>query len=316
MADIMNLANCASPDTVFNVGIPLCDLAKKKIKGVILLDKGVVFTPSQRASVAAFLAELKLKVVAARGSRAYPIFDINNFEDNTGDPTTGAIGNLSTATIVTSDAVPTFRFGYNGSEARHKRMALMAGASLDVLFVDDGYAIYGTQKGDDFGGYSVLQAYVDTSKFIVGDATNQYAFRLTLGSIVEYRENSAYVVGNSTLTTVQGLIDVVMSKLSNSANVYKIKMIADGGTDLEPLHGAAIAGLTFTAIDLQTGAAFTITSIADDPALDALTVTLDSTLYTALASGDKIQLNPPSASALSAAGVKPFEFIPLVITKP
>jgi hypothetical protein len=29
MADILNLANCANPDSVFNTGIPLCDLKRK-----------------------------------------------------------------------------------------------------------------------------------------------------------------------------------------------------------------------------------------------------------------------------------------------
>lgn len=312
----MNLANCASPDSIFNVGLPLCDLAKSRMKGVIFLDRGVYWTPAQRASVVAFITELKAKTIAARGSRAYPIYDILNFEDNTSDPQTGGIGNLTPATIIVQDQIPVFRFGYNGTEARHKRMAGLNGASLDVLFVDDKYAVYGTQSGDNFKGYSVLQAYTDTSKFIVQDAINQYGFRLTLGSITEYRDNSAYVVTNSTLLTAVGLVNINMSVLSNVDNVYKIKIVADGGTDLEPLHGAAIAALTFTATNLQTGAAIAITSVADDTALDALTVTFNAGAYTALASGDRIQLNGPSASDLSGAGVKPYEFVPLVITKP
>lgn len=313
--DILNLANCANPDSVFNTGIPLCDLAKGKIKGVILLDKGVYFTPAERASTAAFLAALVTKTTAARGGRVYPLFDINNFEDNTGDPTTGGIGNLTTATIIVSDAIPSFRFGYNGSEARHKRLALMNSASLDVMFVDDKFAVYGTQSGVNFKGYSVLQAYTDTSKFIVADAVNQYSFRLTLGSITEYRDASAYVVANSSLAALQGLIDVQLTYLSNATNVFKIQPIADGGTNLEPVNGAAIAALTFTAIDLQTGLAFTVTSSADDTALDAITITLNSTAWGLLGAGDKVQINGPTAAALAAAGVKPYEFIPVIVTK-
>ncbi len=316
MADILDLANCASPDSVFNVGIPLCDLAKKKIKGVILADSGVSFTGADIASVAAFIAAVKTKTTAARGGRVYPIWDINNFEDNTGDPTTGSIGNLSTATIVTSDAVPAFRFGYNGTEARHKRLAAMAGASLDVFFVDEAYAVYGTTDGSGgFKGFDVLQAYAYTSKFIVADAVNQYSFRITLGSINEYRDSSLYVVANSGILAAVGLINVQLSKLSNASNVYKIQAIADGGTNMEPLHGAALAALTWTAVNLETGAAFTVTSVADDTSLDAFTITLDSTAYTALASGARVQIYGPTSAAMSAAGVKPFEMIPVVITK-
>lgn len=316
MADILGLANCATPDSLFNTGVPLCDIAKGKIRAIIYLDKGVYFTPAHRVSAAAFLAELKIKTTAARGSRAYPIFDLLNFEDNTGDPATGAIGNLTNATIITQESVPSFRFGYNGSEARHGRMSLMASQSLDVMFVDDKYAIYGTKDGVNFKGYSVLQAYADVSKFIVTDAVNQYGFRITLGDVSQYKEKSTYIVGGAAMFNVQGLINVQLTELSKAANVFKIQPISDGGTNLEPLNGAAIAALTFTAINNQTGAAFTITSVADDTALDALTVTGDSTLWTALASGDSITLYGPTAAALSAAGVKPYEFIPVVITKP
>lgn len=293
-----------------------CDLKKKKMKGVIFADRGVTFSGAAVASAAAFIAEVKTKTTAARGSRVYPIWDLLNFEDNTGDPATGGIGNLTTATITTSDAVPAFRFGYNGTEMRHTRMSAMASATLDVFFVDEGFAVYGTLKSEGvFGGFNVLQAYGDVTKFVVADAINQYSFRITLGDVTEYRDKSTYVVTNSGITAAVGLVNVVLSKLSNASNVYKIQAIADGGTNLEPLNGAAIAGLTWTATNLQTGAAFTITSVADDTALDAFTVTLDSTAYTALASGDKVQINGPSAADLSGAGVKPYEMIPVIITK-
>lgn len=316
MADIRNLADCATPDSTFNVGIPPCDLAKKKLKGVIFADRGVTFSGADLASKAAFIAAVKTKTTAARGGRVYPLWDINNFTDNTGDPSTGGIGNLTTATIVVSDAVPTFRFGYNGTEARHRRMAAMMGATLDVFFVDEGYAVYGTDNGSGgFKGFSVLQAYTDTSKFIVADAVDQYSFRITLGSINEYRDQSIYVKADNGLLAAYGLIDVELQKLSNASNVYKIQPIADGGTNLEPLHGAALAALTFTALNLQTGAAFVVTSVADDTALDAFTVTFDSTAYTALSTNDKVQLSGPTSAAMAAAGVKPFEMLPLIIIK-
>lgn len=314
--DILGLANCASPDSVFNAGVPPCDLAKKKMKGVIFADRGKTFTGASIASVNAFIQAVKDATTAARGGRVYPVWDIINFEDNTGDPSTGSIGNLTTATIVTQDAIPSFRFGYNGSEARHKRMAAMSGASLDIFFVDEQFAVYGTEVAPGvFGGYSVLQAYADTSKFIVADAVNQYSFRITLGSINQYRDSSLYVVANVGLLGAVALVDVGLRYVSNATNVYKISVIADGGTNLEPLYGAALAGLTWTATNLQTGAAFVVTTVADDTSLKVLTVTFDSTAYTALASGDRIQFNGPTAAALAAVGIKPYEIIPLIITK-
>ena len=316
-ATIVGLANCASPDSIFNVGVPPCDLAKKKMKGVIFADSGVSFSGAEIASVNAFIQAVKDGCTAARGSRLYPIWDLLNFEDNTGEPSTGSIGNLTTATIVTSDAIPAFRYGYNGTEARHKRVAQISGASLDVFFVDEGWTVYGTDDGNGgFKGFNVLQAYADTSKFPVSDAVNQYSLRITLGSINEYRDNSLYVVANSGITAAAGLVNVTMSEFSLVSNVLKVYMLADGGTNLEPLYGAILDGLTWTATNLQTGAAFTITSVATDATNDVMGITFDSTLWTALGSGDKVQLNAPSSADMAAAGVKPFEFIPYIVTKP
>lgn len=316
MADLKNLANCASPDSVFNVGIPPCDLAKKKIKGVIFADKGVRFSTGDTASVAAFIAAVKTKAAAARGGRVYPMFDILNFEDSTGDPATGSVGNLSTATIVTNDAVPAFRFGYNGTEARHRRVSAMAGAQLDMFIVDDQWAVYGTLDGADFAGFSVLQAYSYTSKFIVSDSVNQYSFRVTLADITEYRDNSVYVVTNSGLSAASGLVNVQLTELSKVGGAVKVLAIADGGTNLEPIYTTAISALTFTAVNLETGVAHVVTSVADAPADDAYLVTLDATAWTALTAGDRVQISGPTAAALSAAGVKYFEMLPVIVTKP
>lgn len=315
MADIMNLANCASPDSTFNSGIPLCDLQRGKIRGILFLDKGVVFTPAEMATPATFIAAVRAKTYAARGGRVYPLFDLTNFEDNTGDPATGSIGNLTTATINVSEAIPAFRFGYNGSEARHRNLSLIGSVSPDVMIIDDKYAVYGTKSGVNFGGYSTIQNYVYTPKFIVADAVNQYSFSVSLGDITQYRENSAFVVANGSLLSVQGLINANLSKLSNAANVFKIKVIADGGTDLGPLYGTALAALTFTATNDSTGASIGVTSVAYDSALQALTVTFDSTAYNALATGATFTLRGPSASALNTANIRPFEIVGVTLVK-
>lgn len=316
MSNILSLANCANPDSIFNVGVPLCDIQRGKIKGIILLDRGTFFTPTHLASLVAFLAELKVKTTAARGGRAYPILDLLNFEDNTGDPATGSVGNLSTATIVTNDAVPAFLFGYNGTEARHTTMSLIAGMSLDVMFIDDKYAIYGTRSGDNFAGYTILQAYSHVAKFIVSDSVNQYAFRLTLGNIVQYREQSGYVVTNTGLLAIQGLINVSMNKFSSASNVWKFLPVSDGGTNLEPLFGTALAAATWVMTNLTDNSNVTVTSVAKDDTNKALTYTIDSTMYTAAPSGTQFLVTPPSPSVLAAAGVKPYEVISFIITKP
>lgn len=317
MASILNVPDCASVDTVFNTGQPLCDFIKGiPKKGVILLDRGATFTAAQMASVGAFLAELQVKATAARGSRAYPIWDINNFEEEVPDPTTGAVGNMTTEQIYVSDPLPAFRVGYGGGELQHARVGAMSGGSYDFMIVDDNYTVYGTKTATGgLKGWTTSQIFVYPSKFRVADAVNQYSFRIQLGSITEYRENIGALKANSSILSVYGLINVPLSELSKASNVVKVQAIADGGTNLEPLYGTAISALTWTA-KKSDGTSFTVTSSADDAALDAYTITLDSAAYTALSSGATVTIYGPTAAALYAAGVAPYEMIPVIITKP
>lgn len=316
MADILNLPNCATQETEFNTGIPLCDLIKKKILGVIFVDSGVYFTAAHRASTTAFLTELAAKTVAARGSRAYPLWDIRNYDDQTGEPTKGGVGNLTTSQVVTADGIPAFRFGYNGGEIQHQILANIESGQYDMFIVDEGYTVYGTRDGVNLKGFSTEQIYVNPSKFQVTDRVNQYSFDVTLASMIEYKQRSGFIVTNSTITEKVGLINITLSEFSLVSNVLKAIMTAAGGTNLEPLYGAALDGLTWTAKNAQTDASFTVTSVATDAANDAMTITLDSTAWTALTSGQSVIIYGPTPAAMSAANIAPFEFVPYTVTKP
>lgn len=315
--DILGVANCASPESVFNTGIPLCDVKKKKIRGVIFADAGVSFSGAEVQSIGSFINAVKTKTIAARGQRVYPVWDLQNFADNTGDPATGAVGNLTTATTVTNDAVPSFSFGYNGTEARHKKMAAMNSMSLTVFFVDAGWTVYGYKDADgSIRGFDVLQAYADVSKFPVDNTVDQYRFRITLADIGQYRDRTEYVVTNSGILSAVGLINVYLTQYNLAANVVKVAAIAEGGDNMQVLNGTAIAGLTWTAINLQTGDAVALTTIAEDAVGQGFTITIDNAAWTALGSGDSIQIFGPLAAALSGAGVRPYEFMSVIVTKP
>jgi hypothetical protein len=315
--DILGLANCATPDSVFNTGIPTCDIKKKKIRGVIFTDPDVVFTGADVSSVASFISAVKAKTIAARGGRVYPVWDLQNFADNTGDPATGAIGNLTTATGVVNDAVPAFSFGYNGTEARHQKMAAMNSMSLKVFFVDAGWTVYGYKNAEgSVIGFDVQQAYADVTKFPVDNFVDQYKFRITLADIGQYRDLSQYVVTNSGLLSAVGLVNVYLKQYSLVSNVAKVQALAEGGTNMQTLHGTIIAGLTWNAINSQTGAAVSLTSITEDGTGKGFVLTIDNTTWTGMASGDSIVVYGPTASALSAAGVKPYEFMAYLIRKP
>lgn len=313
MSDIFNLPDCTSPDSVFNTGVPACDLKKKKILGIIFADQGKVFTAAQCASIAAFLSAVQTATTAARGGRVYPFWKLLNFTDQTGQPGKGGVGNLVTTQINISDPVPLFSFGYDGGELQHQRLVAAMGGSYDVFFVDSQYAVYGCAAGDDMKGYSVYDLYVPPSKYIVQDAVDQYAVEITLASITEYRDQSRWLKANSTLSSYRGLVNVVLKLVSSASNAHTISFIADGGTNMQTKYTTTIDATLVTAKNLTTGAAVTVTSVAGSGG--NYVVTLDSSTWSGLASLTQVQINLAAAAVLAAAGVKPYEGIAMIVTK-
>jgi hypothetical protein len=316
LADILNLPNCATEDTQFNTGVPLCRLKKKKLIGVMFADPGVYFTTAHRASASAFLAEVATKTTAERGGRLYPLWNIRNLDDQTGEPTKGGVGNLTTTQANVADAIPAMQFGYDGDEIQQRILALIESGSYTVFLVDEGYTVYGTTSGDDLVGFSTEQIYTNISKFPVSDFVNQYSFSITFSSMIQWKANSAFVVTTSAITTKVGLINVPLSILSSAANVHKVLAVAVGGTNLQELYGTAISALTWTAKLQSDGSAFTVTGVANNATDDCYNVTLDTTMWTALASGDKVDIYGPTAAALAGASVTPYEMFKVTVTKP
>jgi hypothetical protein len=314
--DLLNIPDCSTPDTQFNTGVPLCDLIKRKLIGIVFADAGVFFTPTHRASKAAFLAEFAAKCFAARGSRIFPLWNIRNFNDQTGQPQTGGVGNLVTTNVKMSDEIPAFEIGYKGGEIQHQILSNVENGNYSVYLVDEAYTFYGTTSGVNMVGFSTEQIKVAISKFPTSDFVNQYSFSITFGSAIEFKSQSAFMKLSNAVTANKGLVNVTGSLFSQVSNVVKIMPIAAGGTNLEVLYGTLISALSFTAKNVQTGAAFTVTSTADDATNDAYTVTLDSTAYGLLATGESVDIYGPTPAAMAGASVKFYEFIPFRVTKP
>ena len=120
---------------------------------------------------------------------------------------------------------------------------------------------------------------------------------------------------------IKPLIDVNLAYISNSTNVFKIGLSIFGSNLVGAYNtydtiGTLAAGLTFTAgTGANYGTSLTITSVAVDAALKALTVTFDSTAYTALPGGTIIQLSAPIPSVLDAADIVETEILPVLLTK-
>lgn len=318
MADILNIPNSGATGSG-NSGVDSNDLKRKTLKGIILTDPDVEFSAADRVDLDTFMEALETATTAARGSRIFPIPDLVNFEDNSSEATQGSLGNLVNTQIDLVDAVPSFLFRHYKGEAYHKKLSRFNSQSVRIFIFDDQFALYGHKDSDgNFKGYTMSQFRTQLAKFGTTSDSGQYPFRVVLESASEYRENSAYVVCDSRLSALSGLIDVVLSVFSHSTNVVKIAANAEGsGTNIiELFNGELDAAGAWVVKNHQTGVAFTVTSYAYDSTNKVITITLDSTAYTALTSTHKVSFNLESAAALAALNVSPYESTGLVtVTK-
>jgi hypothetical protein len=157
-----------------------------------------------------------------------------------------------------------------------------------------------------------------------GDASNVKSTTIGISFVDGSDFVESAVVFQSTFASsdLTGLKDVYMSEPSaHVSNVYKIQMkiktaILNGDLNIYDDYAALIQPLTFTAF---TGTNFAtsmpITTVALDAANKALTVTLDTTAFAALASGAQIKLVAPTPAVLLAAGVTGIEIGSYIATK-
>lgn len=310
LADILNVANCGGVTSTLNTGVPLCDVIRDIPYGIFLLDAGLEFDAADRASIAIFVAVLKTASRAARGSRVFPIWALTNFEDRTKEATKAAVGNLSIQDIQLVDAIPAFDFQHRKGDFFHQLLMKAEAGGYTIAIVDKKYAFYGTKtSAGNFTGYTYEEFKTQLPRFQTPSTPSHYPFGVVFSSITEWKENLAIIQLDSTVASVSGIRDVVLTLESQVTNVAKIKAIGIGGKNVGELYSTELAAVTaWVAKNKQTGAAFTITSVAWDAALLRFNVTLDTTLYTALAPGDivTIELNTP-ANLLATNNVDGYE---------
>ena len=309
MADLLNLPNCGGSTGTFNSGFPLCDVIRAAPRALLLLDAGVGFDAADRASVATLVTAIKTATRAARGSRVYPIMSISNFDDTSTAATKAAIGNLSIQQITMQEGVPSFDFQHRKGEMYHKQLAKAENSNLTLMIIDDAYVVYGTKTTDGlFTGFSLAEFKAQLAKFANASTPSNYPFSVVLNDITEYKENLAFVQLDSTVLGISGIIDTELKLVSQATNVANISATAAGGKSLGDNYSTEIANIdAWAATNAQTGADITITSVTYNSTSKYFVVTLDSTAFTALTAGDKVNIDLVDAAALKALGVDGFE---------
>lgn len=253
------------------------------------------------------------------------------------DPTTEANteGNLTLGPkLRLRKGRPSYTYTVDISHDEYQKLLVFDGRKIPVFTLDDESAFWGfrpattanTINTKDFSGEI---AYITISGNGFKDGANVATGKCTITvsylSVDDFEKRSAYVsVPTLSPGDLVGLIDVMMSLVSLVSNVATIQFTIpvpqvdavlnfgeDYITELDALSFTAATGTTYS-----TPLAIT-TQIASG---NNMVITFDTTAFTALSSGTKIQLKGPSVSAMSVGNIGTdtlkYEIKSIIITKP
>lgn len=313
-----------------NLGAPDCQ-GRRQVPGLIVVG-GKEFTAAEYADSDTFqdalLAATKLSSGDSDKLYAFPV--INKVTNNTEQDSTGS---LALGPVVRlRKGRPSYSYVMQDlSQAQYKKLLSFDNQIVPVFTFDDASQFWGKRDGTtsnttNTNTFKGERARVSISGNGFKDAENvetgQCVVTVSYISIDDFEKRSAFIkLPDLSSGDLVGLMDVMLSEPSaHVSNVHKIKMTVpvpevNGDINIYDTFGAAIAALTWNA---YTGTGYTtsltITTIAVDAVNECLTVTFDSTAYTALGAGANIKLVPPSVSVLEAADVTGIEIGYIILT--
>jgi hypothetical protein len=304
-----------------NTRAALCGGKRKVPKKIVAGNKA--FSSSEYADAATFQAAMlaAINLPAGNSSKLFPFPEIGEVADNTEAPTMGNLALGPQRRL--RKGRPAYTYSVEISHEEYQKLLAFDGVEVPIFSFDDasqwwGYRAAAAANTINTNSYKGEVVYI-TIQGNGFEATISVSYK----SIDDFEKRGTYIkTPDMSAGDLVGLIDIMLYEpQAHASNVHKIKMsipTAQLGVDLNPYDeiGTALASLTWTAgTGSSYGTALTITSVAVDATLKCLTVTFDSTAYTALASGAKIKLTPPNTTALIAGNITGFEIGSIILTK-
>lgn len=306
--------------SVANTGEQACDKAKGVAKKFFIFNGTI--EAADYASEAAFLAKMTAnsKLSKDASNKVFVINEIQDFADASDANKEGSL-NQGFKTVLL-EGKPGYKGKVFAGADLLKRLRKFNNQTVRIIEYDTNGVFWGTKSGTAFKGYQA-KLFFAGGKLATGQNVEEGVaeMHISLLSTSEYIDNAYWMESSGNVEDITPLLDVNLKYISKVSNVFKIG-IEINGTNLIGAYnpfdevGASIAALTFTAgTGTNYGTPLAITSVAVDTSLKALTVTFDSTAYSALASGTLIKLIPPIPSVLDAADVTETELISVILTK-
>jgi hypothetical protein len=313
-----------------NTGKLRCDGKRKVPKKPVVGSR--VFTYAEYSDPDVFMDAIIESINLSNGDpdKLFPFPEVAEVANNTEADTTGslALGPV----IRLKKGRPSYTYTVDIGHYQFQKLLAFDNKVVPVFLFDDAAqwwayrpaAPSNTRNTRDISGEMALvtisgNGFEDGANAATGKCTITFSYL----SIDDFEKRSAYgVLTNMSAGDLEGLVDIMLSEATaHTTNAYKIKVTIPGpvlGQELDVYddYAAGLAALTWTA---KTGATFstslTITSVAVDATLKALTVTFDSTAYTALANGAEIKLTPPSVATLVGANIVGYEIGDIILVK-
>lgn len=303
-----------------NAGSPNCDKSRGIPRYIIVGSKE--FEPADYATVAAFKAAFKAATLVGRNQSGKLIVlpVIADVQKKTSDNQTGTLNQGFTEVL--REGFPSFDGGVQISNKHAQKLRPINGQDVKVSVVDHNLNYWGTYVSDsgNFRGESA-KVFIGGDDWSDGQNSKTILINVAYTDVEEFKGSSAYMTIDFSVKDYGQLKDVDLTLVSSASNVHNITgKISTGKVgyklDIYDDYAAAMANVArWTAVNTATGAAFTITSVAQN-AGGYWVVTLDSTAWTALSSGDKVTINFAAPSVLDAAGATGIEGVELIVEKP
>lgn len=301
-----------------------CDVTRGN--PTMIIPGSAIFAPSAYASTATFQTnfQAKIKQSSTAIDKLFPFPVIQGTTDQTEAAKYGNSGYGLKVKLLRSKQA--YEFQVLAGSTLEKKLIAADGKIIPLFIFDDQDNLWG--KKDTSLNFSGVNYLVGVEPRGFGDAQNAKFTTITISIVdaADFTENAAVADTSFSSSDLQGQLDAILSEVAaHSTNVYKIgakvpTVVLGQSVDIHAIAAYASTLASSSMWVAKTGATFgttmTITSVVDDPTDGGWTVTLDSTAYTALASGAQIKLNLVDVATLDAAGVTGIEGTYLILTKP
>lgn len=302
-----------------NTGAISCDVRRGLPK--ILMVGGAEFAPSDYASQATIQAAIKARIQRAAGS-SDKLFSFPEIQGNTDQTDADKIGTLGYGLkVVLLQGKPGYVFTTITGSTQEKALRKFNNKTVPVFVFDDGGNLWGTV--DSEGNYFGCNCLISVKGKGFDDANNAKTTDITISFInaSDFYDDAAFVQTTFGISDLAGLVDATLSEISaHTAGVFHVKATIPTtqlGVTINPYSRFADAMASASLWTAESaGTTIPITSVAKNTAGLGWDVTLDSTAYTALASGAKISIGWVDPATLAAAGVTDTEAPEaLIVTK-